>query len=130
MGERRDLLRKVNRGRAGGIPRCAALEPAKPVYPGKSDRSANQHRSDHVGDPARRGWRWLWAFGHIVCHPGSDTAIWGLRLHPPRILRNKRFRATSFGCGEYEEMVMSNKMWGGRFTDRPAAIMAEINVPI
>src|ERR1700727_853223 len=27
-------------------------------------------------------------------------------------------------------MVMSNKMWGGRFTERPDAIMEEINVSI
>src|SRR5712664_3647008 len=30
----------------------------------------------------------------------------------------------------HEQQVMSNKMWGGRFTDRPDAIMEEINVSI
>src|ERR1700720_996249 len=32
--------------------------------------------------------------------------------------------------GGYERLVMSNKMWGGRFTERPDAIMEEINVSI
>src|SRR5450631_2516097 len=30
----------------------------------------------------------------------------------------------------HEQQVMSNKMWGGRFTERPDAIMEEINVSI
>jgi argininosuccinate lyase len=32
--------------------------------------------------------------------------------------------------GGYEQEVMSNKMWGGRFTERPDEIMEEINVSI
>src|ERR1700719_2189837 len=32
--------------------------------------------------------------------------------------------------GGYERLVMSNKMWGGRFTERPDSIMDEINVSI
>src|ERR1700746_2346508 len=32
--------------------------------------------------------------------------------------------------GRHELLVMSNKMWGGRFTERPDAIMEEINVSI
>src|SRR6478752_7374434 len=34
------------------------------------------------------------------------------------------------GKREYERHKMSNKMWGGRFTERPDAIMEEINVSI
>src|ERR1700730_3707133 len=30
----------------------------------------------------------------------------------------------------HEEQIMNNKMWGGRFTERPDAIMEEINVSI
>src|ERR1700752_1577932 len=32
--------------------------------------------------------------------------------------------------GRHEFLIMSNKMWGGRFTERPDAIMEEINVSI
>src|SRR5579871_1140820 len=36
------------------------------------------------------------------------------------------------GCERrsFEQQIMSNKMWGGRFSDRPDAIMEEINVSI
>src|ERR1700746_3908492 len=30
----------------------------------------------------------------------------------------------------FEQAIMSNKMWGGRFSERPDAIMEEINVSI
>jgi argininosuccinate lyase len=34
------------------------------------------------------------------------------------------------GKHDYEQRAMSNKMWGGRFSERPDAIMEEINVSI
>jgi argininosuccinate lyase len=41
--------------------------------------------------------------------------------------RNNKRQAGAIG---HEHLVMSNKMWGGRFTERPDEIMEEINVSI
>src|SRR3569832_1710045 len=126
VGERGDLACKVNRARADRIARCVALEPAKPVYPGESDRGADDDGSDHIGDSARGSRGRRGAFGHIVCHSGSDTAIWKHCYASFRYASYVGRRSDE----KYERMVMSNKMWGGRFTERPDAIMEEINVSI
>jgi argininosuccinate lyase len=66
---------------------------------------------------------------HIVCHPVADVAIRGLLIRlaaasKPRGTGRKRREAGR------EQGIMSNKMWGGRFSERPDEIMEEINVSI
>src|ERR1700712_2273435 len=39
-------------------------------------------------------------------------------------------RQAKYERQDTEQQVMSNKMWGGRFSERPDAIMEEINVSI
>jgi hypothetical protein len=78
LRQRRELVRKLDRRAADGIARRVALQPANPVYPGKSDHRSNQDRPDDVGNPAHRSRGRCGPFGHIVCHPVSDTAMQGM----------------------------------------------------
>ena len=71
-------LRNVNRPAAGGIAGSAALQPANPVYPGKSNHRPDQHRPDGDGNPAHGSRGERGAFRHIVCHSVSDTAMQSL----------------------------------------------------
>src|SRR5207244_677446 len=69
---------------------------------------------------AGRGRLWL-----IVCHLGSVAAIRGANL------RGTARCVPSFGDQQgLRAAGMSNKMWGGRFSERPDEIMEDINVSI
>jgi argininosuccinate lyase len=46
------------------------------------------------------------------------------------ITRRPAISAASSEWQGFEQAIMSNKMWGGRFSERPDAIMEEINVSI
>ena len=55
MRQRRDLAGEIDRAAAGGIAARAALQPADPVNPGKSDQSPDQDRADRQAESA--AWR-------------------------------------------------------------------------
>src|SRR5260370_24877301 len=70
-------------------------------------------------------------FRHIVCHPVSDTAMQCriLRSRPARRFAGPGDKGKFWIRSRGQEGV-SNKMWGGGGSERPDAIMEEINVSI
>ena len=103
MRQRRELARKIDRRAAGGVAGCVAFQAANPVYPGKSNRRPDQHRPDRKGNPARGGGGRRGQFGHIVCHPVSDTA-----MQSGSACSRQRHGVSVRGCDD-EWQVMSNK---------------------
>src|SRR5436190_15607904 len=130
MGQRPDLARQFDRAGASGIAASAALEATEAVDPGKADQRAHQDGADGNRDPARGGRARGGRFGHIVCHPVSDTAMQCSRYGRNHAAFRRFGDKWQDGIRIREREVMSNKMWGGRFTERPDAIMEEINVSI
>ncbi len=82
MRQRRELARKVHRRAAGGIARRVALQPANPVYPGKSDHRPDQDRPDDVGNPARRRPEQVWGVRAYRLSSCIRYGYAGFRLHP------------------------------------------------
>ena len=121
------FLRQRYRGAADGIAACIAPDPPIPYTPANPITAPIRTAPIAMRNPARGGRAGRGRFGHIVCHPVSDTAMQG-RLQPAGAGVSQRYAARQAAI--HEQQVMSNKMWGGRFTERPDAIMEEINVSI
>src|SRR5581483_924405 len=120
MGERRDAFGRVDRRAAGRIA-AGALEPVNPDIAGNA---ADQHGRDRDRNPPHHGGARGGLFGHKVCHSTPVTAMqWP-------VLPTDRAASHGPNTGQVTSNVMSNKMWGGRFSERPDAIMEDINVSI
>src|SRR3954467_7877978 len=130
MRQRGYFAGQFDRARTGGIAAGATPETAEPVKRAQSDHADGHHRADGNRDPARRGRAGRRHFGHIVCHPVSVTAMQGRRLRSSYGRTRHGVSRTRDDIDGRAREVMSNKMWGGRFTERPDAIMEEINVSI
>src|SRR5579864_5133714 len=102
MDQRGEPRRGHDRRRTGRIGRIAS-QTANPVYP-------RQH-GESPGERPGRG--------------GDQTAAAYLIIGLGRQLGHWRKNLKDLG-----RRVMSNKMWGGRFGDKPAPIMEEINASI
>src|SRR6185369_8685049 len=115
-----DFLRRSHCRPAG---RIAGRRPAQaqPVQRSEAGQPADRHGGDDEGDPARGGGLRV---EHIVCHPVADMAIRGLLIRLAAASKRGQRQARR------EQGIMSNKMWGGRFSERPDEIMEEINVSI
>ena len=84
MGQRRDLFRQIDRGGAGADRRaCASGRRSRIPRPIRS--GADRDAPSAIGMRRARRSAGRGAFGHIVCHPVSDTAMQGLLQRSNRV---------------------------------------------